>query len=470
MAWYENAVFYHIHPLNLCGCGHEDIQSEGSHFDELMQWAEHAKRLGCNAVYIGPVFESEAHGHGITDYHKVDERIGTNEDFKQWIAQCHSLGLKVVVDGIFTHVGRGFFAFEHLRKHGKKSVYRDWFANVTFSRDNVYGDGFSYETWGGYQRLVKYNLNNPWACDYHFDTVRLWINEFDIDGIRLDALDEWDYDFVKELRKMTDSLKPDFWLMGELIQEDYGRWVNDRMLHSAVNTELYRELYYAHNGGSYETVVDIIQNIHEKSGGAKLYTYLDNYVDSRVHEKLNDIEHQYLLTMLLYTLNGYPSVCCGSEFSVQQTYAGNKKPERGADGDMGARPLLKLSDYQDSYMQDEITYLHCLLGRAHQQFLQMSEGAYQELLMTDGQFAYARILGKAAVVTAVNKESSLVRVQIPLPFPARKALDLLDAGIGWDKDLDVSLDIFRCRMLTIKDNELVLDLPANRGMLVWVAG
>lgn len=468
MAWYENAVFYHIHPLNLCGCGHEDTQSAGSHFDVLMQWAEHAKKLGCNAIYIGPVFESDAHGHGMIDYHNVDHRIGTNEDFKQWIARCHSLGLRVIVDGIFTHVGRGFFAFDHLRRHGKKSVYRDWFANVTFSRDNIYGDGFSYENWGGYNRLVKFNLHNPWACDYHFDTVRLWINEFDIDGIRLDAVDEWDYDFVKELKKTADSLKPDFWLMGELIQEDYVRWVNDKMLHAAVNTELNRELYCVHNGGSYESLAKTIQSIEKQSGRAKLYTYLDNHDDSRVHDKLNNAEHQYLLTMLLYTLYGYPSVNCGSEFTLR-SYAGNKKVEPAAD-EPACRQPLQLADYQNAYVYDEITYLHCLLGRVHQQFLQMSEGTYMELLLTEGQFAYARVLGRAAVITAVNKEDRLVRVEIPLPFHAKRAVDLLDAGIHWEKDADVSLDLFRCRRLTIKDNELILDLPADRGMLVWVVG
>lgn len=470
MSWYENAVFYHIHPLNLCGCGHEDIQSAGSHFDELMQWAEHAKKLGCNAIYIGPVFESDAHGHGITNYHKVDRRIGTNEDFRQWVAGCHSMGLRVIVDGIFTHVGRGFFAFDHLRKHGKKSVYRDWFANVTFSCDNAYGDGFSYEKWGGYNRLVKFNLHNPWACDYHFDTVRLWINEFDIDGVYLDALDEWDYDFIKELKKVADSIKPDFFLTGELIQEDYGRWVNDKMLHSAANTELHRELYYAHNGGSYESVAKIIRSIYQKNSRAKLYTFLDSHDDSRVHEKLNNAEHHYLLTMLLYTLSGYPSVCCGSEFSVRKRTAADRAAEAAADEAAQQKPLLKLADYTNAYLRDEVTYLHCLLGRAHQQFLQMSEGTYRELLLTEGQFAYARILGKAAIVTAVNKEERMVRAEIPLPFRAKRALDLLDAGIHWDKEADISLDIFRCRKLTIKDNELTLDLPANRGMLVWVVG
>ena len=111
-----------------------------------------------------------------------------------------------------------------------------------------------------------------------------------------------------------------------------------------------------------------------------------------------------------------------------------------------------------------------MLFRSHQQFLQMSEGTYRELLLTEGQFAYARILGKAAIITAVNKEERMVRAEIPLPFRAKRALDLLDAGIHWDKEADISLDIFRCRKLTIKDNELTLDLPANRGMLVWVSG
>lgn len=467
MAWYDNAVFYHIHPLNLCGCGHEDIQTTGTHFLELAQWAEHAKKLGCNAIYIGPLFESEAHGHGITNYHKVDHRIGTNEEFKQWIAGCHSLGLRVVIDGIFTHVGRGFFAFEHLRKNGKKSPYKDWFSNVSFTHDNEYGDGFSYEKWGGYSRLVKFNLQNPWACDYHYDTVRLWISEFDIDGIRLDAVDEWDYDFIKDLRKVTDSMKPDFWLMGELIQEDYTRWVNNKMMHTAANNDLNRQFYYTHNGGSYDDLAKEIRRFNKLSHDAKLYTFLDNYDEAHVYEKLNHAEHHYLMTMLLYTLHGYPAVCCGSEFSAG--WANNRAKMAGGPAE-GSRPLLKLADYKEFYTSDEITYLHCLLGRANQQFLELSEGSYLELLVTKGQLAFARMLGKSAIITAVNKESCMVRVEIPLPFHTKKAVDLLEAVIHWEQEPDMSLDIFGCRRMIVKDNKLTLDLPADRGMLVWVVG
>lgn len=146
------------------------MKTEGSHFAELTEWAAHAKKMGCNAIHIGPVFKADTHGHGIIDYHKIDDRLGINEEFRQWVAQCHDMGMHVVADAVFNHVGRGFFAFQNLKRDRKKSPYKDWFSNINFMSDNSYGDGFSYESWGGYQRLVKLNMTSPWLQDYHFDT------------------------------------------------------------------------------------------------------------------------------------------------------------------------------------------------------------------------------------------------------------------------------------------------------------
>ena len=241
MAWYDNAVFYHIYPLGLCGCAHEnDGQAVPGAFNKLNAWAEHAADIGCTAIYIGPLFESGSHGYDTIDYRLVDRRLGTNAEFKDFVARCHARGQKVIVDGVFNHVGRDFFAFQDLKANRENARYKDWFCDVNFWGNNEYNDGFSYGNWGGFNLLVKLNQRNPEVQNYHYDTIRFWVDEFDIDGIRLDAADVLDFDFMRGLRRLANEVKPEFWLMGEVIHGDYSRWANPEMLHSVTNYELHK--------------------------------------------------------------------------------------------------------------------------------------------------------------------------------------------------------------------------------------
>ena len=211
--------FYHIYPLGLCGCAHEnDGQAVPGAFNKLNAWAEHAADIGCTAIYIGPLFESGSHGYDTIDYRLVDRRLGTNAEFKDFVARCHARGQKVIVDGVFNHVGRDFFAFQDLKANRENARYKDWFCDVNFWGNNEYNDGFSYGNWGGFNLLVKLNQRNPEVQNYHYDTIRFWVDEFDIDGIRLDAADVLDFDFMRGLRRLANEVKPEFWLMGEGIQ------------------------------------------------------------------------------------------------------------------------------------------------------------------------------------------------------------------------------------------------------------
>ena len=146
MAWYDNAVFYHIYPLGLCGCPHENTGESGYHFDILSEWAAHAARIGCTAIYIGPLFESGSHGYDTNDYRMVDRRLGTNEDFRDFVKNCHGMGMKVIVDGVFNHTGRGFWAFQDVLTNRESSPYKDWFY-INFGGNSNYNDGLWYEGW-----------------------------------------------------------------------------------------------------------------------------------------------------------------------------------------------------------------------------------------------------------------------------------------------------------------------------------
>ena len=146
MAWYDEAVFYHIYPLGLTGSPKENPYGEPvSRLNTLIPWISHMKEIGCNALYIGPLFESVGHGYETTDYKKLDSRLGTNEDLAAFVEECHRQGVRVILDGVFNHTGRDFFAFTDIKRNREQSAYKDWYCNVNFYGNNEYNDGFSYE-------------------------------------------------------------------------------------------------------------------------------------------------------------------------------------------------------------------------------------------------------------------------------------------------------------------------------------
>lgn len=443
MAWYDSAVFYHIYPLGLCGCSKENTGIAEAHFDQLKQWAKHACDMGFTAIYIGPLFESVGHGYETTDYKKVDIRLGTNEDFRDFVDYCHGMGVKVVVDGVFNHVGRRFFAFEDLQKNREGSPYRDWFCNVNFGANNEYNDGFSYENWGGYNLLVKLNQRNPEVMQYLFDVIRFWIDTFDIDGIRLDAADVLDFDFMKRMRYETSRMKEDFWLMGEVIHGDYSRWVNDETLHCVTNYELHKGLYSGHNDHNYFEIAHTIRRLNDICRGGRLYTFADNHDVERIYTKLNQKEHLKLVTLLVYTLYGIPSVYYGSEFGIE----GNK--EQGSDWNL--RPYLDLSDFADAEKTNPVTALCARLGDMKKEYPELTYGEYKELHLTNRQFAYGRALDGNCIVTALNCDDA----------PA-------DMEFGVPADGNVT-DLLGCsENVRYENGRISVTLPANTGTVLYI--
>lgn len=430
-AWYDSAVFYHIYPFGLCGVPKKNEGDyEGHHFDKLNQWTDHVKKLGCTAIYIGPLFESVGHGYETTDYKLVDRRLGTNGEFKEYVKSCHSKGIKVVVDGVFNHTGRDFFAFKDLRQNRENSRYKDWYCNVNFWGNNEYDDHFSYENWGGYNLLAKLNQKNPEVKDYIYDVIRFWVSEFDIDGIRLDAADVLDFDFMKGIRHVANEVKQDFWLMGEVIHGDYGRWANGDMLHSVTNYELHKGIYSGHNDHNYFEIAHTVQRLNGLCGNVRLYTFVDNHDVARIYSKLNNKKHLYPVTLLLFGLPGVPSIYYGSEFGI----AGEK--EKFSDDSL--RPCLELTDFKEAYEKNEVTRLVMMLGQIYKDYPELSQGRYQQLNLTNRQFAFGMVKDDTgtAVITAVNNDDNPAEMLIQLPVGANRAVDLLKVKPKTDRELE----------------------------------
>lgn len=405
MSWYNEAIFYHIYPLGLCGAPKQNEYTAPVHrLNTLLPWIDHIKEIGCTALYIGPLFESVGHGYETTDYKKLDSRLGTNEDLTAFVRACHKKGIKVIFDGVFNHTGRDFFAFKDIQKNREYSKYLNWYCNVNFWGNNEYNDGFSYDNWGGYNLLVKLNQRNPEVQNYICDVIRYWVSEFDVDGIRLDAADVLDFDFMRALRRTAEEVKPDFWLMGEVIHGDYSRWVNGETLHSVTNYALHKALYSGHNDHNYFEIAHTVKYL-QNMGNLDLYNFVDNHDVERIYTKLSNKAHFNPVHVLLYTLPGVPSIYYGSEFGIE----GRK--ERSSDDSL--RPALNLADYADALETNPCTSLIAALGKIRQNTPALSYGSYAELHLTNRQFAFARDLDGTRVIVTVNNDDNDAGLSLP---------------------------------------------------------
>lgn len=440
--WYEKGIFYHIYPLGLTGAPQWNSEASVTHrFEELNRWIPHIRSLGCNAVYIGPLFESSHHGYDTRDFRLVDRRLGDNEDFKKFTSLCHASGIRVVVDGVFNHTGREFFAFRDIQEKGDWSSYKDWYRGVNFGWGSPLGDRFGYEAWQGHYELPCLNLWNPQVREYLFDVVRFWIDEFDIDGIRLDCANVLDFNFMKELRWRTSQMKEDFWLMGEVIHGEYSRWVNPETLHSVTNYELHKGLYSGHNDHNYFEIAHTVRRLMQV--GYSLYTFVDNHDEDRLASKLRSKDHLYSVYTLLYTLPGIPSIYYGSEWGLEG--------KRTRESDEMLRPRIAIED-EKQYHTDLTDYI-AKLGRIHAENEELHLGRYQELTLTTRQYSFARFGEHSVIVTAVNNDENPAYMQVPVPIRGESAVNLLDGTA-----------------VPIEDGKINLVIEGGRGAVLKIKG
>ena len=455
MAWYDESVFYHIYPLGLTGAPAQNDYGEVVHrLPKLLPWIDHIKEIGCNAIYIGPLFESVGHGYETTDYRTLDRRLGDNDDLKEFVRTCHEKGVRVIFDGVFNHTGRDFFAFKDLQKNRENSQYKDWYCNVNFGGNNEYNDGFSYDNWGGYNLLVKLNQWNPQVKDYIYDVIRFWVSEFDIDGIRLDAADVLDFDFMKGMRQVANEVKPDFWLMGEVIHGEYTRWVNSETLHSVTNYNLNKALWSGCNEHNFFEIAHTVKRLYDMGGchyrNLELYSFADNHDVERIASKIINKDHLGVIYTLMYTLPGIPSIYYGGEWGTEG--------KRTSTCDDDLRPCIPAEKIPE--LNCELTDFISRLGKIHEENEELHTGKYQELLLTNRQYAYARWGNNSLIITALNNDDNEATLNIPVPIQAQTAVDLLNS------------DNETCEnnVLPVQNGRLEIKLKGNWGAVLKIKG
>ena len=400
--WTKDAQFYHIYPLGFCGAPRFHEHEIYHRILKIKEWIPHIKALHCNAIYLGPVFESYEHGYDTSDYQMIDHRLGTNEDFKEVCDALHEEGIKIVLDGVFNHVGRNFWAFQDVMQNQQSSNYCDWFHHLRFDAQSPMQDSFTYDAWEGHYNLVKLNLSNEKVVSYLLESIAMWMDEFDIDGLRLDAADCIDPQFFKRLKTFCYNKNPDFWLMGEIIHGDYNRWANEEMLDSVTNYECYKGLYSSHNEKNYFEIAHSLQRQFGKGGiyaPLVLYSFVDNHDVNRLASTVKDKRDLNNIYTILYTMPGIPSVYYGSEWAI------TGKKHDGSDADI--RPCLAL----DNKEYDDTLCNHiAALGRIYEALPILRHGNYEQVLVKNEQFVFARFMGQEYVYIACNVSEEIVDV------------------------------------------------------------
>lgn len=390
--WAYNSIFYQIYPIGFCGAPAANDSQTVPRILKIKDWSAYLEDLGISSVLLNPIFESDNHGYDTRDFRKIDCRLGTNEDFAEVCRDLHAHNVKIVLDGVFNHVGRGFWAFRDVQEKKWDSPYKDWFC-INFDGNSCYNDGFWYEGWEGHFELVKLNLSNPAVADYLLDCVRGWVEEFDIDGLRLDVAYSLDRNFMKRLRSFCQQLKPDFALIGEVLFGDYNLIVNDEMLHSCTNYECYKGIFSSFNSMN---LFEIAHSLNRQYGpeqwclyrGKHLMSFVDNHDVTRIASILTNKKHLPLAYGLLLGMPGVPCIYYGSEWG--------EEGEKGRDSDYALRPCF------DEPKPNELTEFIKKLILARTQSDALCNGSYHNVVIMNHQLVFKRTSDSETVFVAIN--------------------------------------------------------------------
>ncbi len=421
--WAEESVFYQIYPLGFCGAPFENDGVLTHKILKVKDWIDHFKYMNINAIYFSPLFESDTHGYNARDLKKIDVRLGTNEDFKEVCQALHEAGIKIMLDGVFNHVGRGFWAFQDVLQNRENSRYKDWF-HINFGGNNGYNDGFWYEGWEGNFDLVKLNLWNGEVVDYLFDAIKFWVDEFDIDGLRLDVAYCLDRGFLNRLRNYTNELKPEFYLIGEMIHGNYNDLVRDDMLHSATNYECYKGLYSSFNCmNMFELMHSLMRQFGEDGQGIyrgkRLLSFADNHDVTRIASILQNENHLPLIYGALMGMPGIPCIYYGSEWGAK----GEK-----SQGDPALRPCF------ENYTKNDLTDWVSKLITIRQEEKILAYGSFRSAFLTNKQCVMERCLDGQKILVAINADGA--EFQAYFNAGVQNAVDLITGDI---KNIEGSL-------------------------------
>lgn len=323
MRWPDHAIWWHAYPLGFVGAEREALPEgtpPASRLARLTAWLDHLIGLGCNGLALGPVFASETHGYDTIDHYRIDPRLGGEDDLQRLIDEASQRGVRILFDGVFNHVGRGFAPFKDVSAKGDASPYRKWFHP-------------DLRTFEGHARLVTLNHAEPEVADYVTEVMTHWL-ERGADGWRLDAAYAVPPEFWRTVMDRVRVRFPGAWFVGEVIHGDYTGLVERTGFDSVTQYELWKAIWSSLNDRNFFELAHALDRHDGMLGTFAPQTFLGNHDVTRIASRLNEHRHKEHALVILLTVGGVPSIYAGDEFGFEGI-----KEER-AGGDDAVRPVF----------------------------------------------------------------------------------------------------------------------------------
>jgi cyclomaltodextrinase len=405
VSWIGNTIWWHVYPLGFFNAPKvlsADFQPV-SHLRAFEPWIHYLKDLGGNGLLLAPVFTAESHGYDTIDYFNVDPRLGTNADLIWLIERCHEQGVRVVLDGVFNHVGRGFPQFRDVQEHKGHSRYVNWFHIDWNNKHNE--DGFGYADFEGHRRLVKLNHSNPEVEKYVIDVMCHWLNA-GIDGWRLDAAYAVSTSFWHSVADRVRERFNDAWLMGEVIHGDYNQFIKQGHLESVTQYELWKAIWSAINDQNFFELAHALKRHATFSHDFLPATFLGNHDVTRIASVLKDERHLAHAVAILCTVPGTPCVYYGDE----QGYKAVKEKRSG--GDDAIRPAFPPTPEQFAHPNWNLHHMYKELLQMRRDREWISRSGLNVKTLTNKFLTYETEHGASCLLTALNVSDEAQNVNV----------------------------------------------------------
>ena len=341
-SWVQYAIFWQIHPLGFVGAPKSMDMIEGidHRLDHIIDWLDYAVELGASALLLGPIFASSTHGYDTIDHYRIDPRLGDEADFDRLVAAANQRGLKIILDGVFNHVGRDFPKFIEAEAEGAGSEASQWFLPVE-------GDGqngtATWETFEGHPGLITLNHENPDVADYVLDVMTHWMDR-GVSGWRLDAAYATPTSFWAQILPTVRQSHPEAYIFGEVIHGDYVGFVQETGVDSVTQYELWKAIWSALNDTNFFELAWALDRHNRFLEHFAPLTFVGNHDVTRIASQLADTKHlPHALALLLLT-GGTPCIYSGDE----QGFRGIKEEREG--GDDVIRPAFP--EHPDGLLDD----------------------------------------------------------------------------------------------------------------------
>ncbi|MCJ2023199.1 alpha-amylase family protein [Methylobacterium sp. J-067] len=416
-AWIDHAVWWHVFPLGFVGAEAEAISSSpvAHRLAHLHAWLDYAVELGVSGLALGPIFAASTHGYDTVDHYRIDPRLGDDADFDALVQAARARGLRLLLDGVFNHVGLGHPAYREVLRRGPEADRANWF-KLSWPRGTASGTEPDYACFEGHRQLVTFNHDEPELADHVTSVMRHWLSR-GADGWRLDAAYAVPRHFWSSVLPRVRETHPDAYIVGEVIHGDYAGIVRDTSMDAVTQYELWKAIWSALNDRNLFELDHALERHNRFLDTFVPLTFVGNHDVTRIASRLKDDRHLPHALAILFTCGGTPSIYAGDE----QALRGVKEERVG--GDDAVRPTFPPTPTALAPCGWSTYRLHqCLIG-LRRRYPWLHRARTQQVHLTNEQAVLTISEGSQYLLLAMNLSDDTVLL------PASNA-SLIEAGAG----------------------------------------